>query len=130
MADPATIAAGKLRHEVVVQRPDPASPVSTKGQRQTAYLEVARVRADVQPLMGRDAFIAAQVKASASHTITLRYSARIAAIDGSWRVLKREGKDDAGNFTYRVFILDGLPQFVGERKSIIVLPCIESARQK
>jgi SPP1 family predicted phage head-tail adaptor len=108
-----------LRHRITMQRPDPTSPLDNTGQRLTTWIDVLTDEpAAVEPVSGREAFLAAQRQAATTHIVTLRRSAALAAIDGSWRVL----------FGTRELVLDGPPIDVGERGRELRLTCIEGLR--
>lgn len=111
--------AGKLRHLVTVQRPNPASPRDGAGQRLTAWIDVVvKEPASVDPITGRSEFLAAQRQASTTHEVTMRWSSATALIDASCRVL----------FGSRVLVLDGPPINVGERNRELKLECTEGLR--
>jgi len=76
--------AGRLRHQVVVQQPDPT--VDTYGQPVRGWATVATVWAAVEPLNGREFFKAQEVQAETRVRMRLRYGSEIASISQSWRV--------------------------------------------
>ena len=47
----------------------------------------ATVWASVEPLSGREALIAAQLHASTTHKIVIRYQSALSALTASWRIL-------------------------------------------
>lgn len=111
--------AGQLRHNVTVQRPDPSSPRDSAGQRLTAWLDVAvNVPAKIEPLRGRDAFLAAQRQASTTHQVMMRFSPELAGVDGACRIL----------FGARIFVFDGPPLNVDERNATLLIDCTEGLR--
>lgn len=108
--------AGTLRHRVTLQ-----SPTGTRdsyGQRTTTWDDVATVWASIEQLDERERFAAAQLQASATHRVRVRYETALAAINATWRVL----------FGERVFVLAGPPNNVGERGLTLELLCTEGER--
>lgn len=77
--------AGRLNKLVWLQRPGGSR--DTVGGRLTTWTTVAEAWASVEPLTGREAFLAAERQAASSHLITLRFSRAIAGINASWRVV-------------------------------------------
>jgi SPP1 family predicted phage head-tail adaptor len=110
--------AGELRHRVILQRPGGTN--DGFGERMPAWMNVATVYATVAPLSTQERMLGGQLKADTTHTVTIRYSTEIAAIDGSWRVL----------YGARVLVLNGAPINVDERNITLELPCVEGLRQK
>lgn len=110
--------AGQLRHSVILQRPGGTRDVV--GARNTTWTDVATVRAAVEPLSGREEFLAAQREASTTHKVTLRYASALAGMDATWRV----------KFGERVFVIDAPPRDVLERRRTIELMCTEGLRDE
>jgi SPP1 family predicted phage head-tail adaptor len=110
--------AGSLRHRVTLQRPSGTRDSSL--ERTTTWTDVATVSASIEPLAGREAFLAAQRQASTTHLVTLRHSSILAAMDASWRVV----------FGDRVFTLDAPPKNVDERGRELQLLCTEGKRRE
>lgn len=77
--------AGCLNKLVWVQRPGGSR--DAVGGRLTSWTTVAEAWASIEPLTGREAFLAAQRQAASSHLITLSFARAIAAINASWRVV-------------------------------------------
>lgn len=75
---------GQLRHVVELQRPTLTQ--NELGEQVTTWTTQHTVWAAVDPLMGRELFdaTAAQVEATISHRVTIRY---VAGLDSEWRVL-------------------------------------------
>jgi SPP1 family predicted phage head-tail adaptor len=63
---------GDLRNRVTIQRYDTTRDEA--GQEIPDWKDLATVWASVQPLQGRERFIAQQVQASLSHKVTIRYN--------------------------------------------------------
>lgn len=80
------ISAGELRHRVDLQSPGVASIDASGGVIET-WTQEASVWAGIEPLTGREQFVAAQVHAQATHKVTLRYSPQVAALTEKWSVL-------------------------------------------
>ena len=110
--------AGQLRHSVILQ--SPTGTLDSVGERSTTWTDVATVRASVEPLSGREEFLAAQRQATTTHRVTVRYATQISAIDASWRV----------KFGDRVFTIDEPPRNELEKNRQIVLLCTEGRRQE
>lgn len=110
--------AGTLRHTVTLQ-----SPGGTKdafGSRLTTWDDVADVPASVEPISGREQFLAAQRQATTSHIVTIRYGDTWSDIDATWRI----------KFGARVFTIDAPPRNTEERNKEIILTCTEGPRQE
>lgn len=113
------VGAGRYRHKITIQKPDPASPKGTVGGRLTAWLNVVvDYPAEVTPVSGRSEFLAAQRHASTTHAIALRYSDALAALDATHRVL----------FGHRTFVMDRPPINTAERNIELILECTEGKR--
>lgn len=111
--------AGELRHRVTLQ--SPLIVRDAVGEGVTTWKSVVtNVPASVEPIEGREQFLAAQRQASISHIVHLRYSPLIGAMDATWRVL----------FGKRVFTIDAPPKNIGERNREIVLECTEGERKE
>lgn len=111
--------AGQLRHSVTLQRP--GGTQDALGQRVTTWTDVATVNAKVEPLTGRDAFLARQMQASTTHRVTMRWMAVLRDMDASWRVLwaQPDGRDP------RLLILSEPPKDIDERDRVLELMCTE-----
>ena len=77
--------AGRLRHSVIVQ--SPGGTRDAVGDVIDSWTSVAMVWASVEPLSGREALIAAQLHASTTHKIVIRYQSALSALTASWRIL-------------------------------------------
>ena len=66
-----TIGAGQLKHRVRIQQPSVTK--DALGAPTQAWVDLATVWADIQPLSGREARIADRIAAEVSHQITVRY---------------------------------------------------------
>lgn len=77
--------AAALNRLVAIQKP--GGTLDGYAARVTSFTTVAMAYASIEPLAGREAFLAAQRQASSSHKITLRFSTLIARIDASWRIV-------------------------------------------
>lgn len=65
--------AGQLRHKLEIQEPVEAPSASTGATVPMSWRFFADVWADVSPVSGSERFIAAQLVATASHTIRMRW---------------------------------------------------------
>lgn len=109
--------AGNLRNRVILQKPEGVR--DSVGERQTTWVDVATIWAQVSPFSTKEQFLAAQASASTSHRITMRYSSVYSAISASWRVL----------FGSRIFVIDGIRN-IDERNIYLELICTESSREE
>lgn len=107
--------AADLRHQITLQQPGGAQ--DSVGERITTWSDFATDYAHVEPLSGREQFLAAQQQASTSHMVTMRYQPRYAVIDASWRV----------KFGARLMVIDAIRN-TDERNIELVLMCTESRR--
>lgn len=105
--------AGDLRHQVTLQRP--GGTQDALGQRVTTWTDVLTVPAKVEPLAGRDAFLARQNQASTTHRVTMWWAPPLAEMNASWRVL----------FGTRLLILSEPPKNIDERDRVLELMCTE-----
>src|SRR5688572_20024279 len=112
------LVAGDCIHKIRIKKPNPASPKDSAGQRITAFLLVATPMASVEPISGREEFIAAQRQASTTHLVRFFWSSKVAAIDASHRI----------EFGSRIFVMDRPPVNVGERNREFACYCIEGKR--
>jgi SPP1 family predicted phage head-tail adaptor len=110
--------AGRLRHSVIVQRPGGSR--DAVGARLTTFTDIATVPASIEPLVGREQFLAAERQASTTHKVTLRYASSISSIDATWRV----------KFGTRIFVIDEPPRNTDERNREITLFCTEGLRDE
>lgn len=106
---------GDLPHIVTLQRP--ATPIRRDdvGERIDEWTDVETVHARVAPLSGREQFLADQIQAATTHTVTVRYSPKNRVADSSWRV----------KFGTRLFYLDRPPTNLEERNVWLVMNCEE-----
>jgi head-tail adaptor len=81
----AAVTSARLSRLVWVQRP--GGTRDAVGGRLTTWTTVAEAWAGIEPLTGREAFLAAQRQAASSHLVTLRFARALAGIDASWRVV-------------------------------------------
>jgi SPP1 family predicted phage head-tail adaptor len=65
--------AGKLRQRVQLEQLQPSESFDTFGQPIPTWTTVGTYWAEVVPLVGNEAYIARQVKAEATHKLTVRY---------------------------------------------------------
>jgi len=111
--------AGSLNHLISLQSPKGSR--DSVGERLTSWDTVAfNVPAKIEPISGREEFLAAQRQATTSHTISLRFNPKWSKMDSTWRVL----------YGARVFTIDAPPRNVGEANCELVLTCTESSRQE
>lgn len=112
-------AAGRFRHRVTVKKPAANRTKDAAGREIATWDTVAEnVPADIEPLSGRSAFIAAQRESEATHEVTLRYMALLGPIESSWIVV----------YGTRVFVQDAPARNPGERNRELVLTCTEGLR--
>lgn len=64
---------GTLRQRVTLQQLPAAETFDSFGQPVQTYQTVGTYWAEVRPLAGQEAYVARQVKAEATHAVTLRY---------------------------------------------------------
>ena len=76
--------AGRLRHKVVLQQPNPT--VDTYGQPVRGWATVATVYAAVEPLNGREFFKAQEIQSETKVRMRLRYGSELASLTAAWRV--------------------------------------------
>lgn len=74
--------AGQLRHKVDLLRPTDST--DTFGQATQTYDRVATVAASINPLTGRELFLAQQIRADLTHEIKIRGRTDVSA---KWRVV-------------------------------------------
>ena len=87
---------GMMQHRVVLQKPGGLR--DSVAERDTTWTNVATVYAAVEPVTGREQWIAAQMQQSTTHKVTLHYNPLYAMVDASWRVL----------FGKRVLVIDSV----------------------
>lgn len=104
---------GDLRHTVTFQRP--INTQDSTGQAIPTWQNVATVKASIAQLSARERFTVALIEASATTRIRTRYTASLASIDASWRIL----------FGIRIFELVAVPNNVRERNREFELLCVE-----
>lgn len=110
---------GKLDKKITIQKPDPASPKDSAGQRVTNWLDVAvNIWASIEPVSGRAEFIAAQTQASTTHIVKCWRGPRLTMVDATHRVL----------FGSRTFYLDRDPINEEERNVQLIMQCTEGLR--
>ena len=106
--------AGRLRHSVIVQ--SPGGTRDAVGDVIDSWTSVATVWASVEPLSGREALIAAQLHASTTHKITIRWDTSLAALAATWRILwgarvfdiVEPRNPDERNRTWELICIEGL----------------------
>lgn len=76
--------AGRLRHRVVLQAPNPT--LDTYGQPIRGWATGITVWASVEPLNGREYFRAQAEQGETRVRMRLRYGSEISAITAAWRV--------------------------------------------
>lgn len=64
---------GRLRRRLQLQQLQPQACPNQYGEPTAAWVTVATVAAAVEPLAGRELFLAAQVRPDVTHRVTLRY---------------------------------------------------------
>lgn len=74
-----TTRAGRLRHWVTVRRPQQVQ--DTKGGYTTAWTQIARFKADIEGLAGREAMLADTLQGISAYRITARWRAGIRPSD-------------------------------------------------
>lgn len=103
-----------LRQIVTLQKPAPITR-DELGERVDDWDDVETVHAHVAPLSGREQYLADQMQAATTHTVTVRYSPRNKTADGSWRV----------KFGTRMLYLDRPPLNIEERNLYFLMSCTE-----
>lgn len=74
--------AGLMRHRIRIKKP--SSERNAFGEPVNAWIDVANVRASINPLSGRDFIAAMQDQAEVTHKVMIRYNV---AVKASMRVL-------------------------------------------
>lgn len=109
----ATFQAGRLRHKVslqdCVERVDPAT-----GARDKAWVEVAKVWAEIAPLSARDFIQSAALQSQVTTRITIRYRENV---DASMRIVHRG----------RIYDIAGVLPDKNSGLEYLTLPCSEGA---
>jgi len=106
--------AGKLGRRVTFQQPTNA--VDDYGQPVPGgFADVATVFAAIRPTGSNERVAAAQMESGQTHVITVRWSAPLAAAQGSWRIV----------FGARAFGIVGLPRCPDERREWLIFDCTE-----
>lgn len=106
--------AGKLGRRVTFQQPTNA--VDDYGQPVPGgFADVATVFAAIRPTGSSERVAAAQMESGQTHVITVRWSAPLAAAQGSWRIV----------FGARAFGIVGLPRCPDERREWLIFDCTE-----
>lgn len=106
--------AGRLNHRVTFQQP--TNSVDDYGQPVPgSFDDVATVWAAIRPTGSSERVAAAQMESGQTHVITVRWSAPLAAAQGSWRIV----------FGARAFGIVGLPRCPDERREWLIFDCTE-----
>lgn len=108
--------AGRLQNKVTIQRP--AAALDDYGQPipgGAGYEPVATVWAAIRPMGSNERVAAAQTQSGQTHVITVRWTAPLAAAQGSWRIV----------FGARAFGIVGLPRCPDERREWLIFDCTE-----
>lgn len=105
---------GPLKHTILIQRPDGAAQDSA-GQPIVVWIDVASVKASIEQLTARERFVVAQLQATTTHRIRLRYTTALESMDETWRIV----------FGIRIFQLVGKPDNVRERNREFEIMCVE-----
>ena len=98
------------------------SPAGTRdavGERTTTWVDVAQVWAAISPLSVRDLLAAGQTQSEVTHRVRIRYSASVAALDASWRVV----------YGARVLVIGGVRN-IDEADRVLELLCSEGVREE
>lgn len=103
------VAAGKLRHRVVLQ--EPAVTRDAAGGTESAWVDVNTVWAEVVPFTGREKLAAGAEQSELDTRIRMRYRPDV---DSGWRVLWRG----------RLFEVQGPPINLGGMDRLIELACV------
>ena len=108
------LAAGKLRHRLVIERPrDDSDARDGLGHPIDTWPTVAPVWGLIEPLTSSEVFQEQQTKSVATHRITIRYRSDLLS---KWRFRY----DDPGTGKSRYFWIDGRPIDAGERRESLV----------
>jgi len=106
--------AGTLTKRITLQKPGNA--VDDYGQPVPgSFDDVATVWAAIRPTGSSERVAAAQMESGQTHVITVRWSAPLAAAQGSWRIV----------FGARAFGIVGLPRCPDERREWLIFDCTE-----
>ena len=106
--------AGTLTKRITLQKPGNA--VDDYGQPVPgSFDDVATVWAAIRPTGSNERVAAAQMESGQTHVITVRWSAPLAAAQGSWRIV----------FGARTFGIVGLPRNPDEAGRWLVFDCVE-----
>ncbi len=106
--------AGTLTKRITLQKP--GSAVDDYGQPVPgSFDDVATVWAAIRPMGSNERVAAAQMESGQTHVITVRWSAPLAAAQGSWRIV----------FGARTFGIVGLPRNPDEAGRWLVFDCTE-----
>jgi SPP1 family predicted phage head-tail adaptor len=98
------------------------SPAGTRdavGERTTTWSNVSTEWASISPLSVRDLIAAGQTQSEISHRVKLRYSATLAALDASWRIV----------YGARVLVIAGVRN-IDEGNRVLELVCSEGVREE
>lgn len=79
--------AGDLNRRVTLESPPPAEQAGsdTNAEPEDSWAPVADLWASVRPLKGQELYLARQTVAEADHEVRIRWSPRVAAINGRMR---------------------------------------------
>ncbi len=106
--------AGTLTKRITLQKPGNA--VDDYGQPVPgSFDDVATVWAAIRPTGSNERVAAAQMESGQTHVITVRWSAPLAAAQGSWRIV----------YGARTFGIVGLPRNIDEAGRWLVFDCVE-----
>ena len=108
---------GLINRRVILQ--SPGGTRDAVGERVTTWTDVATVWARIDPIGGREQFLAAQLRTSTTHKVTVRHSSVTATITAAWRI----------NYGGRIFAIDSIRN-VEESQVMIELLCTEGARKE
>lgn len=78
--------AGAMRQQVTLQAPA-AETLDSFGQPIPSWTTIGTYSAQIRPLSGREAIVAKQVKAEATHAITMRYLGPTIAVNPTCQLL-------------------------------------------
>lgn len=111
--------AGQRRHRIRLESPPAPGSVDSYGERVTVWTLVGTLWARVEPLSGRDQFLAAQRQQATSHKVSILYSTAVSGVVAGWRV----------NYNGRKLVVDNVIN-PGELNVDLELYCTEGLRNE
>ena len=108
--------AGDLRQRVTIQAPPaPETPANAFNEPSGTWTNLVTVWASIEPLSGREVFLAAQMQTNVSHKITIRFTPTVSA---AYRIV----------YGSRVFYIRSVLRLPADRPIYLELQCEEDTR--